>query len=85
MCNIISLAPDQRTRWLSTQAMEPVITSLAVNRGVRAFLAVCYLEVKLYWEVWLGPEQSVRYSELGGCPPLGGFFLFLFFFKGTTH
>ena len=37
------------------------------------FMSVRYLEVtKIILRGLIGSEQSVRYSELGGCPLLGG-------------
>ena len=51
--------------------MAPAITSLAAKKGC-GFLAVRYLEVKIMLRGSIGSEQSVRYSELRGCPLLGG-------------
>ena len=79
MCNIVSLPTLETVSHNSAalptkgQAMAPCASNYVTgHKKGCGFRAVFYLEVKIVLRGSIGSEQSVHYSELGGCPLLGG-------------
>ena len=59
--------PHELYRALRDIMVPAIVTGHEKGYG---FLSICYLKIIL--RGLIGSEQSIRYSELGGCPLLGG-------------